>query len=261
MTEVLGTDIINLLNLHYTNVFNNILKLDGIIGSIIGDALLAVYGIFEGESARMKSYQAVISGYKIHEVAREIREGMERIKERLIEVNGCLTPLEERVYRAVLIEVGVGIDGGYVFYGNLGSYERMTNTVIGDTVNSASRLEGLNRIYRAPVICSEYVKNDIVKNVPNHGLVFIELDVVMVKGKTEGKKVFWPIFKKDLNPSMRQDIRHFSEGLIFYYAGQWKKAHRCFQQCSLPVAEVFVNRTVDGRAPKKWNGIWTMDSK
>jgi len=261
MTEVLGTDIINLLNLHYTRVFHDILKLDGIIGSIIGDALLAVYGIFDGESARVKSYQAVVSGYKIHDVARGIREGMERIREKLLEENGSLTPLEERVYKAVRLEVGVGIDGGSVFYGNLGSYERMTNTVIGDTVNSASRLEGLNRVYHAPVICSEYIKKDIVKNVPDHGLVFVELDVVMVKGKTEGKKVFWPVFKKDMDRSMRQDLRHFSEGLELYYAGQWKKANGCFSRCSLPIADVFVDRTSGGRAPGKWNGIWTMDTK
>lgn len=261
MTEVLGTDIINLLNLHYSHVINVILKHDGIIGSIIGDALLAVYGVFGGKSAKMKSYQAVVTGYKTQEVARDIRARMELIKEKIIAENGSLTPLEERVYQAVLIEVGVGIDGGSVFYGNVGSYERMTNTVIGDTVNSSSRLEGLNRIYHAPVICSEYIKNDIVDNVPDHGLEFIELDVVRVKGKTEGRRIFWPIFKTDITTSMRRDLRHFSQGLKLYYKGQWKKAHARFTQCTLPVSEVFIGRTEKGQCPKNWSGIWTMESK
>lgn len=261
MTEVLGTDIITLLNLHYSHVINIILKHDGIIGSIIGDALLAVYGVFDGKSARRKSYQAVITGYKTQEAARDLRTRMELIKEKIIAENGSLTPLEEKVYRAVLIEVGVGIDGGAVFYGNIGSYERMTNTVIGDTVNSASRLEGLNRIYHAPVICSEYIKNDIVDNVPVHGLEFIELDIVRVKGKTEGKKVFWPIFKKDMTPSLRRGLRQFSSGLKLYYRGEWEKAHVHFKQCPLPMAEVFIDRTRKGRCPKNWNGIWAMGSK
>jgi len=72
----------------------------------------------------------------------------------------------------------------------------MTNTVIGDNVNSASRLEGLTRIYKVPVICSDFVKEDIEKNVTNHGIRFIEIDQVQVKGKTVGKRVYWPLWKK-----------------------------------------------------------------
>lgn len=261
MTEVLGTDIINLLNLHYTRVIKIILKHDGIIGSIIGDALLVVYGVIGDNPVKRKSYQAVLTGYKIHEVTAEIRGEMNAVKEKILAENGKFTHQEERVFKAVLIEVGVGIDGGDVFYGNIGSYERMTNTVIGDTVNSSSRMEGLNRIYKAPVICSEYIKNDIIDNIPNHGLEFLELDMVKVKGKEEGKKVFWPVFKKDITPSLRRDMGHYSAGLKLYYKGEWKKAHALFKNCSIPAAEVFIGRTKDGKCPKNWSGIWTMESK
>ena len=231
------------------------------ICSIIGDALLAVYGVFGGESAKRKSYQAVLTGYQTHEAAAEIRTRMKALRERILAEKGRLTPLEEKVYQAVLIEVGVGIDGGSVFYGNIGSYERMTNTVIGDTVNSSSRLEGLNRVYHAPVICSEYIRDDIVANVPDHGLEFVELDTVKVKGKTEGKKIYWPLFKKDITPAMRKDLRYFTEGVRLYYKGHWKKAYSQFRQCTLPVAEVFCSRTREGKCPRNWNAIWTMDSK
>jgi adenylate cyclase len=261
MTEVLGTDIINLLNLHYTRVIRIILEHDGIIGSIIGDALLVVYGALGDKSAKMKSYQAVMTGYRIHEVASEIRAGMTAVKEKIISEGRNFTPQEERVFKAVLIEVGVGIDGGDVFYGNIGSYERMTNTVIGDTVNSSSRMEGLNRIYKAPIICSEYIKNDIISNVPNNGLEFLELDLVKVKGKDEGKTVFWPILKKYITPAVRREMKNYSAALKLYYNGEWKKAYKLFQQCSLPPAEVFLHRTKDGKSPKNWSGIWTMDSK
>ncbi|HPS59425.1 MAG TPA: adenylate/guanylate cyclase domain-containing protein [Spirochaetota bacterium] len=261
MTEVLGTDIINLLNLHYTRVINIILKHEGIIGSIIGDALLVVYGVFGENSARVKSYQAVLTGYKIHEVTAEIRAEMEAVYEKIIAENGKLTAQEERVFRALLIEVGVGIDGGDVFYGNIGSYERMTNTVIGDTVNSSSRLEGLNRVYQAPVICSEYIKNDIIENVPDHGLEFLELDMVRVKGKAEGKRIYWPVIKSDITPAMRREMGNYSAGLKLYYKGEWNKARSFFKDCSLPPAEVLLHRTKDGISPGNWNGIWTMDSK
>ncbi len=261
MTEVLGTDIINLLNLHYTRVIKIILNHNGIIGSIIGDALLVVYGALGEKSEKMKSYQAVLTGYKIHEVTAEIRAEMIAIKEKITAEKGIFTHREEQVFKAVLIEVGVGIDGGDVFYGNIGSYERMTNTVIGDTVNSSSRMEGLNRIYKAPVICSEYIKNDIISNIPRHGLEFLELDMVKVKGKNEGKRVYWPVFKKDITASIRRDMRCYAEGLKHYYSGDWRSARQLFQKCSLPAAEVFIHRIKDAKCPKNWSGIWTMESK
>lgn len=261
MTEVLGTDIIKLLNLHYTRVIKIILAHDGIIGSIIGDALLVVYGALGDKSAKMKSYQAVMTGYRIHEVTTQIRAEMTAARDKILKQKKTLTHEEEKVFKAVMIEVGVGIDGGDVFYGNIGSNERMTNTVIGDTVNSSSRMEGLNRIYKAPIICSEYIKNDILEHVPDHGLEFIELDTVKVKGKDIGKKVFWPILKKTITPAMRRDLKHFSGGLQLYYAGKWKQAYSNFKACSLAPAEVFTNRTRDNRCPKNWNGIWTMDTK
>ncbi|MCX7679837.1 MAG: adenylate/guanylate cyclase domain-containing protein [Spirochaetes bacterium] len=260
ITETLGHDIIKLLNLHYDRAIREIVKYDGVIGSIIGDALLAVFGVFE-ESSANKSLQAVLSAYKIHEVAESLRQKMELRKERIIQERGCLLPEEERVYKAVLLEVGVGIDGGEVFWGTIGSYVRMTSTVIGDNVNSASRLEGLTRIYHVPVICSEYVKNDIEQNVPNHEITFVEIDTVLVKGKTEGKKIFWPILNSQAPKKVKADLESFSQGLDLYYRGEWKKAYRFFAKCKLPMAEVFKDRTKNYEPPKKWNGIWEMKTK
>jgi class 3 adenylate cyclase len=260
ITETLGHDIIKLLNLHYDRAIREIIKYDGVIGSIIGDALLAVYGVFD-ESTSNKSLQAVISAYKIQEVADSLCKKMELRKDSIVSERGKLLPEEENVYRAVLLEVGVGIDGGEVFWGTIGSYVRMTSTVIGDNVNSASRLEGLTRIYKVPVICSEYVKEDIEKNVENHGLVFVELDTVQVKGKTIGKKVFWPIPESEYTRKLKSDVSYFSQGLELYYDGEWKKAYKFFAKCGHPLADVFKDRTRNYECPKRWNGIWEMKTK
>lgn len=259
ITETLGNDIIKLLNLHYDRAIREVLKQDGIIGSIIGDALLAVFGALE-DAYQNKSYQAVQAAYKVQDVTRSLRERMTQIKDRLEENEGRLTPVEMKVFKAVLLEVGVGIDGGEVFYGTLGSYVRMTNTVIGDTVNAASRLEGLTRIYRAPVICSEYVMNDILNNVENHGIQFLEIDTVQVKGKTTGIKIYWPILARDYDADLEAEVLLFSEALQMYYRGEWPAAHRKFRRCKLPVAEVFQERTREN-CPKGWNGIWEMTTK
>ncbi len=261
ITETLGTDIIKLLNVHYDNTIKEIFKYNGIIGSIIGDALLAVYGVLN-ESGDNKSYQAVVSAYKIQELASSLRNTMKEKREQIIREKGMLTEAEEKVYQAVLIEVGVGIDGGMVFYGNIGSHERMTNTVIGDNVNAASRLEGLTRIYNVPVIISSYIKEDIEKNVANHGLIFVEIDTVQVKGKTIGAKIYWPIPKESYDNSieLRTAIINFCQGLELYYAGDWRSAGRLFNNTPLALAEVFKERTAT-ECPEKWDGIWKMTSK
>lgn len=258
MTEALGTDIIKLLNLHYDKAIHAIFQNDGIIGSIIGDAILAVYGAVN--SAGQKSMQSVLSAYQIIEVARQLRLKMIERQEELVKTQGPLSAAQQLVFQAVLIEVGVGIDGGEVFYGNIGSNERMTNTVIGDNVNSAARLEGLTRVYKVPVICSEYIKNDIEKNCPDHGLRFLILDKVQVKGKTTGKLVYWPIFEKDLDEAQREQLPRFEEAIGLYLKGQWAKANKLFSGLDLPPAPMFKERTT-GKAPVKWNGIWEMKTK
>lgn len=258
MTETLGTDIIKLLNLHYDQAIRHIHDHNGDIGSIIGDALLAVFGTVV-EDRENKSLQALRSAFRIIEVAATLRSEMHKRREQILQQRGSLTEAEENVYRAVLLEVGVGLDGGQVFYGNIGSNERMVNTVIGDNVNSSARLEGLTRFYKVPIICSEYVKDEILEGVDDYQ--FIEIDRVQVKGKTMGKKVYWPIPKSEIDEELADDVLHFSQGLHYYYQGDWSKALPEFEQCTLVTADVFCDRIRGKEAPEGWNGIWTMTEK
>lgn len=258
MTETLGTDIIKLLNLHYDQAIRHIHNHNGDIGSIIGDALLAVFGTVE-EDVENKSVQSVRAAYRIHEVAAQLRSEMHARRERILAQRGTLTEDEENVYKAVLLEVGVGIDGGQVFYGNIGSYERMVNTVIGDNVNSASRLEGLTRFYRTPVVCSEYVKDEVLAHTDEYE--FMELDSVQVKGKTQGKKVFWPIPVDKFDDTLRADVENYKQGLHYYYRGDWPEAVPYFEKCSFVTAQLFRDRISGKTAPENWNGVWTMTEK
>jgi adenylate cyclase len=192
-------------------------------------------------------------------VAADLRAEMHKRRELILQQRGSLTEAEENVYRAVLLEVGVGLDGGQVFYGNIGSYERMVNTVIGDNVNSSARLEGLTRFYKVPIICSEYVKDEILEST--HDYTFVELDRVQVKGKTLGKKIYWPVDKKRMDDELHHDAELFSEALHCYYQGDWAGAIPLFQQSKLVSSEVFLDRITGKRAPEGWNGIWTMTEK
>ncbi len=259
ITETLGGDIIKLLNIHYDRAIHSVLGNNGIIGSIIGDALLAVFGTLPGHEEE-KSIAAIRTAYQIQNEAEELRKEMLAKREEIQKERGSFTDQENRLFTAVLLEVGVGIDGGDVFYGNIGSTERMTNTVIGDNVNASSRLEGLTRIYKIPVICSDFIRSELDSNGSAGELHFVEIDQVQVKGKTVGKRIFWPIPIEQVNVGLEKELKAFSSGLTHYYDGRWSKAKTFFSRCKLPLADVFKART-RGTCPKDWNGIWTMTEK
>lgn len=256
-TETLGNDIIDLLNVHYDKVIKKVHANSGVIGSIIGDAILAIYGTQQSEN---KSLDALNAAWEITRVTAELRSRM--IERRTqIEENRTLTEAEERIYQAVLIDIGVGIDGGNVFYGNIGSDEHMTNTVIGDNVNSASRLEGLTRIYKLPVIVSGYIKEEI-EGAGITKYKFFEIDTVQVKGKTEGKKIYFPLDTEDKSPAnLEEKFAIYERALKSYYSGDWNNARAEFKKCEIDAAQVFLERIGESQAPENWSGIWTMQTK
>lgn len=272
-TETLGNDIIDLLNVHYDKVIHAVHEEKGVIGSIIGDAILAIYGTQETKNKSLDSLEA---GWKITRLTASLREKMTKRKIE-IEKERILTEDEERIFKAVLLDVGVGIDGGEVFYGNIGSNEHMTNTVIGDKVNSASRLEGLTRIYHLPVIVSDYIKDEIEKT----GITkykFFEIDTVQVKGKTEGKRIYFPMdtsetYAPGTEPKESEEafipadsltenqFEIYESGLSAYYSGDWSTARKNFKKCGIEAAGVFLSRMGNKSAPENWSGIWTMETK
>ncbi len=260
ITETLGSDIIELLNIHYDKAISNIIEEEGIMGAIIGDALLAIYGTFSSKK-KNKSYQALLSAYKIINSTLGFRSKMEERKKELLKTKGRdFTEEEENIYKAILIDVGVGLDMGEVFYGNIGSNRQMTNTVIGDRVNSASRLESLTRVYKVPVICSSFIKEDIEKNVLNHDIIFLEIDMVRVKGKREFSKVYWPVYKNMVSPKQVKNMDAFKIALKKYYQGDWKQANELLEKIDLPIKDEFLKRT-KMKVPPNWQGIWEMTKK
>ncbi len=256
-TETLGNEIIDVLNVHYNKVIHAVHEATGVVGSIIGDAILAVFGT-ELSNAE-KSVKSIDAAWAITNATAELREKMAE-RRAVIEKKRKLTASELRVYEAVLLDVGVGIDGGIVFYGNIGSDEHMANTVIGDNVNSASRLEGLTRVYHLPVIVSDYIKKE--SETVTDRYKFFEIDTVQVKGKTEGKKIFFPMDTEvEGSEELEEKFKVFADALKAYYKGDWSKARKLFKQANMEVCEVFLERMGRKSAPAKWSGIWTMTTK
>ena len=257
-TETLGNEIIDLLNVHYNNVIHDVHEENGVVGSIIGDAILAIFGSYK--NPELKSLEAIDAGWRITYVTAELREKM-KAQRKKIEETRKLTAAEDRIYKAVLLDIGVGIDGGTVFYGNIGSDEHMTNTVIGDNVNSASRLEGVTRVYHLPIVVSEYIMDDVKDKSDRYK--FYEIDTIQVKGKTKGKKIFFPLdTENEAQRALVPQFEIYEEALQAYYSGDWKNARKLFKTVKMEVADVFMERMgARGNAPDKWRGIWTMTTK
>lgn len=275
-TEILGNEIIRLLNIHYNSIIGIIQpdedrgenKSKAFIGSLIGDAVLGVFGI-SGKKEDMdpqKSVDAVSCAWKMTLKTKLFRQKMDERKKEL-EAAGRFTSQARQVYEAVRIDIGVGIDGGEVFYGNIGSNRYMANTVIGDNVNSASRIEGLTRFYKLPILVSSYVRDEVMK-VPESAerYRFYEVDTVQVKGKHVGKKIYFPLDTMQEDPDYAAEFTQekfevFEEGLSAYYAGDWKTARSKWKKCGMTVAEVFLDRIGLKNAPAGWSGIWIMSTK
>lgn len=84
-----------------------------------------------------------------------------------------------------VIDIGIGLNTGFAVAGNMGSSHRMDYTVMGDTINLGSRLEGTNKQYGTRIIISEFTYSQVKDRVYAR-----ELDDIRVKGKNEPVKIY-----------------------------------------------------------------------
>lgn len=124
--------VVEILNRYFSAVVEAVHGVGGIVDKFIGDAAMAVFGMDGSGNAATAGVDAAI-----------------RIRGRLNSINGWLT---ERGLAG--IDIGVGIHAGRVVAGNIGSAERLEYTVIGDAVNTASRIEGLTKTQSLKVLIS-----------------------------------------------------------------------------------------------------------
>ena len=259
MTETLGADVIKLLNIQYDHSIDHIYEHDGIIASIIGDALLAVYGVMPLEEGN-RSYAALQSAFKIIDATSQLKETMEVKREHYIQEHGEIPEEHEKIFQAMLLDVGIGLDCGTVFYGTIGSDLRMTTTVIGDSVNAAARIEGLTRVYGVPILCSGNIRDDIVEHGCGSEFTFVEVDCVQVKGKTQQTTLYWPLRNADVTPELTRKLALYAQALKEYRFGRWAEARPLFKAAGLPLADALIERT-QGDCPSGWNGIWVLNDK
>ncbi len=164
------------------------------------------------------------------------------------------------------LEAGIGLNTGSAIIGNLGSPAFMDYTVIGDNVNLASRLEGLNKVYGTHIIISKATADAL-----DDRFLLRELDHVRVKGQQHTVTIFELIgYKKDASDECLERILEFQTGLVAYRNYKWETARRCFKAIlhKMPAdgpSHFFVNK-IDhyGQTPppeEDWHSITVFDKK
>ena len=163
------------------------------------------------------------------------------------------------------LKVRMGLNTGEAVAGNMGSRTRMNYTVMGDSVNLSSRLEGANKFYGTYTMASENTVNEV-----RDKFHFRELDVIRVVGKKEPIKVYELIDEMGRIDSAKLEIiEKYNEGLKFFHDRNWQKARGIFRQVLKIDPEDGPSQTYSNRCdefmktppPVKWDGVYTLKSK
>ncbi len=242
--NVAPEDLVNRLYEYFSTFEHTIHENNGTLDKYIGDSIMAFWGapipMDIHEHARLACRSALICqtlGFNLSNTW--AREGKARFRTRM------------------------GIHTGEVIVGNMGSNERINYTVLGDSVNLASRLEGINKYYGTEIIVSDST-HDLVKD----DFEFRLLDKITVKGKTKPLYIYELLAEKDkLDRNMLKVYRYYENGLLCYFKGEWDNTIKymdiVLQSSNDKPAGIIRERTLKYRAnpPSNWNGIYAFDKK
>ena len=185
-----------------TGVFSKLTSLiranKGTIDKYMGDCVMAFWGApVETED---HAHLAVRSAMEMAVAVREINQG-------------------HREQGLPEIGVGIGLNTGPMCVGDMGSNIRRAYTVIGDSVNLGSRLEGLSKVYGVDIVVSEATKKQA------KDFAWQELDRVRVKGKDQAVSIFWPMAPLgQMTEAAQAELKTWNVFLKAYRAQDWEQA-------------------------------------
>jgi adenylate cyclase len=244
IAEVLGPrETVSLLNDYFTEMVDVIFKNGGILDKYIGDGIMALFGSpFVGANDADNALAAA-----------------DEMMGRLAELN-----VRRAAAGEAALAIGIGFSTGPTVIGNIGSVRRMEYTVVGDTVNLASRLEGASKQYGARIILSEMTVREL-----RGPATLRELDLIRVKGKDRPVAVYESLGYRAHEPGLSSLLELHTAGIQAYRARNWTSARRAFDAALelYPTdgpAAVYRHRCeLLGATPpaEAWDGVWNLTEK
>lgn len=225
-------DLTKILNGYFSAMTPAVLEEQGTIDKYIGDAIMAFW------NAPLE-----VRNHEQHAVMAALR-----MQEDLVKFNK---------ENGTSLAVGVGIHAGNAVVGNVGSKDRVNYTVLGDTVNTASRVEGLTKKYGVGIITTEEVKN----NVRSQDVLFRKLDIITVKGKSKPTTLY-EVMRMDF--SLEEKVRDYEIAFYHYERGDFEEAKILFKDLikkgDTPSLKMY-ERILNLKAQEGWDGVWHWDEK
>jgi adenylate cyclase len=198
-------EIVELLNEFLTEMTNIILKHEGTVDKFEGDAIIAFFG-----APNMLEDHAVRSCRASIDMQKRLSELRKRWKD---------TGKSE-------LRMRIGLCTGLAVVGNMGSKNRMDYTMMGDTVNTASRLEGINKLYGTYTLISE-----TTCKAADNALAVREIDSIRVVGKTAPVTIYQLLgYADDVDEPMQTVVDQYEKGLQAYRSRNWEKAVAYFNK-------------------------------
>jgi adenylate cyclase len=242
--------LVRLINEYLSLASAPIVENDGVIDKYMGDGVMSFWCqpfVEEGAQAKL-ACQAALSQF----------DQLNVLHGRLPDVTGLRRDLPE-------IEIRIGLASGEAIVGSIGSEYAKNFTVMGDTVNIASRLEGANKVYGTRVLVCEETWNRAGESFEMR-----EIDSIAVQGKIEPLRIFELLGAKgSLSEEVASARDDFEVALGAYRARNWDEAERLFGKCLKEwpddrPASVFLERIQRLRAsppPESWDGVWSLNAK
>ncbi len=234
-SEVLSPErVTQLLNRHFTSMTDIVLEHEGTVVQFIGDAIMAFWGAPLDDDDQ--AYHAVATAIAMQEAMAELRKSFAR--ENLPQIH-----------------MRIGIHSGSAVVGNLGSAKRFGYTAVGDDVNLAARLEGINKLYGTGIMMS----GDTAQQVRDR-IALRPVDKVIVKGKSHAVEVFTPCKNLTVAELTEQAIRLFRNQ-------EWDMAEIRFRELLAiapedSIANLYLKRIAAFRIappPANWDGAMELE--
>ena len=238
--------LVHMLNIYLTTMSNIIMENQGTIDKYIGDAIVAFFGapIYREDHAA----QACRSALAMQKAEKELNA-------RLIAEGMITTPLYTRI----------GINSGEMLVGNMGSETKMNYTVMGNAVNLAARLEGVNKRYETQIIISEYTRKMALPECIGR-----KLDQVRVVGINTPIRLYELMsLENEMDDEMRNYIADWEQAVDQMENWQFSSASANFEKLLQlrpddRTAGLFAWRSksyIEEPPPADWDGVSSLTEK